>query len=96
MDSFRGNIVKSTQICTPPCPASAMEPSFKLDEGYSEDTRSQEELDSQMIMDERAGDIMPLPMPLVQNLPDFVLALSEAERTGMTDHDKYTRFPTMS
>lgn len=73
-----------------------MEPSFKLDEGYSEDTRSQEELDSQMIMEERAGDIMPLPMPLGQNLPDFVLALSEVERTGTADHAMYTHFPTVS
>ncbi|MCJ1356561.1 MAG: hypothetical protein MMC33_006556 [Icmadophila ericetorum] len=63
-----------------------MEASFKLDEGYSEDTRSQEESDSQMVVEERAGDMMAMPMPLVHSLPDFVLALSEAERLEYAYH----------
>ena len=57
-----------------------MDPSYKVDEGYSEDTRSQDGLDSPMNM-EAGSDGQQLGIG--GRLPSDVLALSEAERSGM-------------
>jgi F-box and WD-40 domain protein 1/11 len=48
---------------------------FKLDEGYSEDTRSQ--AGSEMRADSRMGDILD-----TQLLPDWVVNMNETERSG--------------
>ena len=45
---------------------------FKLDEGYSDETRSQ--ADKDLLLKSPANDVM--------NLPDWLLATSEAERAG--------------
>lgn len=52
----------------PPYSTSSLSPSFKVDEGYSDDTRSQSEKDS---INEN-----------VMMLPEWVLAQSEASRAG--------------
>jgi F-box and WD-40 domain protein 1/11 len=61
-------------------PASSMSAN-RFDEGYSEDTRSQSEGDMAMRSDFRlAEDGIQPDSPLT--LPDWVLALSEGERSG--------------
>lgn len=52
----------------PAFPAPSLSPSFKLDEGYSDDTRSQADKD--------------LGSDNVMTLPNWVLAQSEAGRAG--------------
>ncbi|KAK5797817.1 hypothetical protein VI817_004108 [Penicillium citrinum] len=52
----------------PRYPASSLSPSFKLDEGYSDDTRSQPDKE---LMSEN-----------VMMLPDWMLAQSESDRAG--------------
>jgi F-box and WD-40 domain protein 1/11 len=59
--------------------ASPMHNAFRLDEGYSEDTRSQ--AGSEMRADSRMGDL-PDPEPSQSLLPDWVLNLTEYERSG--------------
>ena len=81
MDSFPVNLLNQTQLYQTACP-SAMEAPFKLDEGYSEETRSQEEDDSPLRMDTAAGEVLSLAVPPMTALSDGVLALSEAERSG--------------
>jgi F-box and WD-40 domain protein 1/11 len=67
----------------PPFGPSFLQPfksnTFKLDEGYSEDTRSQ--AGSEMRADSRMGDIMDHE-PSQSLLPDWVVNMNEAERSG--------------
>jgi hypothetical protein len=56
----------------------------RFDEGYSEETRSQHESDLVMRSDMRLSDgEMEPDSPFI--LPDWVLALSENERSGMLE-----------
>ena len=59
-----------------------MDPSYKLDEGYSEDTRSQDGLESPTV--EMGNDVLLASQLGVEGvLPSGVMALSEAERSGV-------------
>lgn len=58
--------------------SSKMDLSYKVDEGYSEDTRSQDELDSPMRMESGGDDVLP-----TQTIFDAVMALGEGEKSGM-------------
>ena len=51
--------------------------SYKVDEGYSEDTRSQDDPDSPMRMEPGGDDMLQNQLVL-----DAVMALSEGEKTG--------------
>ena len=82
MDSYPRSILGSQQNCTPPCLISALDAPFKLDEGYSEETRSQYDGDSSMGLEPRSGNVMPLSLSSLTVLPDVVMSLSEAERSG--------------
>lgn len=55
-----------------------MDLSYKVDEGYSEDTRSQDDPDSPMRMDSGGDDVIP-----TQTILDAVMALGEGEKSGM-------------
>ena len=54
---------------------------FRLDEGYSEDTRSQSEGDA-MRVDPAAGDVEERSAHSQLELPDWVKNLSEVQRSG--------------
>ena len=60
-----------------------MDPSFKVDEGYSEDTRSQDGLESPMRVEAAAPETI-MPAPVIASLPEGIMALNEAERSGRT------------
>ena len=55
---------------------------YKIDEGYSEGTRSQEGLDSPMRLDGNEDSSLDTRLPPGLSLQDAVLGLSEAERKG--------------
>ena len=57
--------------------------SFKVDEGYSEDTRSQDDNESPMKIEPGAEEMVPIQVPMVGGLPQEIMALSEVERSGM-------------
>lgn len=57
-------------------------PAFKVDEGYSEDNRSQDDADSPAKFEVMASD-MNRPTRMLAGLPEGIMALSEAERSGM-------------
>ncbi len=59
-----------------------MESSYKLDEGYSEETRSQEGIDEPMRIDPGDESAVFGQIPLGAGLQDAVLALGENERKG--------------
>ena len=81
MDGFSAGF-EAAQICKPPCPASSVEAPFKLDEGYSEETRSQYDGDSSMGIEPRGGGVPSTPLASLTVSPDVVMSMSEAERSG--------------
>ena len=62
-----------------------MDSAFKLDEGYSEETRSDNDLDSPMRLEPVPDEAVAVPMSAPPALPPAILALSEAERSGKID-----------
>ena len=83
MDGFPDGF-EAAQICNPPCPVSSVEAPFKLDEGYSEETRSQYDGDSSMGIEPRGGGSLGVPLASLTVSPDVVMSMSEAERSGNT------------
>ena len=69
-----------SQLATP---SLKMDPSYKVDEGYSEDTRSQDGLESPMSMEPGNYGLMESQMGAGGVLPPGIMVLSEAERMGM-------------
>ena len=59
-----------------------MEAAYKVDEGYSEETRSQEGIDSPMPMDAEDENGILGQFSLGPGLQDAVMALGENERRG--------------
>lgn len=57
--------------------SSVVDPSFKVDKDYSEETRSQDDADTVM----RLG--IAISAPTMTGGPEGIIALSEAERSGM-------------
>lgn len=57
-------------------------PAFKVDEGYSEDNRSQDDVDSPAKFDLLATSTH-MPVRMLASLPEEIMALSEAERSGV-------------
>lgn len=63
-------------------PASSMS-SNKIDEGYSEETRSQSGSDTMMRLDTGLSEGMMMDQDSQYPLPESVLSMSEEERAGM-------------
>ena len=79
----------------PPMVSTKMYTSYKVDEGYSEDTRSQDDPDSPMRSDPGGDDMLQKEM-----ISDAILALGEGEKSGkpllttsvfQIDHSKMRR-----
>lgn len=58
--------------------SSIVDPSFQVNEDYSEQTRGQADVNTAM----RLGSSISSPM--VAGVPEGIIALSEAERSGMS------------
>lgn len=61
----------------PPMVPTKLYASYKVDEGYSEDTKSQDDPDSPMRMEPGGEDMLQNPM-----VCDAVMALGEGEKSG--------------
>jgi hypothetical protein len=59
-----------------------MDPSYKVDEGYSEDTRSQDGLESPMSIEPGSYGALASQMGSGSVLLSDLMALSESERSG--------------
>ena len=70
MEGYKGQIF-------PPMVSTKMYTSYKVDEGYSEDTRSQDDPDSPMRMEPGGDDMLQKEI-----LSDAVMALGEGEKSG--------------
>lgn len=67
----------------PPLPRTSLQTTFKLDEGYSEETRSQAESDSAFQSPSRSEEVAMVSADL--GIPAWITSLGEAERSGMCD-----------
>lgn len=63
-------------------PKLKIDSSYKVDEGYSEDNRSQDDIDSPNGLEQDDGRLLEAQMLSVNELSTAALALSEAERAG--------------
>ena len=81
MEDYSQDLVDAS-ICQPPCPGSSGQARFKLDEGYSEETRSQDDGDSTLGAEPGNSDSIATPLSPLVGLSDAVMALTEAERSG--------------
>ena len=72
----------SPQIYNAPYPALAMDSSFRLDEGFSEDTRSLDDGDSTMGLEPRQDSSINLVSSPLAALQNAVMALDESQRSG--------------
>lgn len=68
-------------VCDPPFASLHPDTSFRLDEGYSEDTRSLDDGDSAMGLEMRTSTSNLLENPLIA-LHNAVVALDERQRSG--------------
>lgn len=83
MDSYPANSLGHAQLYQGNYVSSRLDSSFKVDEGYSEETRSQDDIESPMKIEPGAEEMAPIHVPVVAGLPQEIMALSEAERSGM-------------
>lgn len=61
---------------------SKMDPSLRIDEGYSEEARSQDDPDSPMRLDTISEGALLQPWSVPGGIPSQIMALSETERSG--------------
>ena len=81
MNKLPTGLLEPSRVCTSPCPIAAIETTpFKGDEGYSEDTRSQDG-DSSLGIDVRTSGMGGSGSTLL-GLSDVALSLDEADRSG--------------
>ncbi|KAL8954634.1 MAG: hypothetical protein Q9183_007009 [Haloplaca sp. 2 TL-2023] len=59
-----------------------MDAALKIDEGYSEDTRSQDDTDSPMRMDAMGDGALSQTWSSAAGVPHQIMSLSEAERSA--------------
>lgn len=64
------------------CPEPSMDTSFKVDEGYSEETRSQDGSNTPSDLDLTRADMASAAISSMARLPQSVLTLNEAQRSG--------------
>ena len=83
MEDYPLNLLNPARLYQPSFHATSMESSFKLDEGYSEEVRSQDGSESSMRLGSRTGDMLEGANPVVAELANGLLALNEADRSGM-------------
>lgn len=63
---------------------SKVDPLLKIDEGYSEDTRSQDDPDSPMRLDTLSDGNLPQSWSSTAGVPHQIMMLTEAERSSKT------------
>lgn len=78
MDDYKISPLNQAQMYQKSYASSIVDPSFRVDEGYSEETRSQDDVDSTMRLD------IAISASMVAGLPEGIMTLSEAERSGMS------------
>lgn len=83
MENYSTNTLNPGPIYHKKYLSPCVDPSFKVDEGYSEETRSQDDVDSPMRLDSGSDEMKTIPVPMVASLPEGIMALNEAERSGM-------------
>ena len=84
-------LLNQPQSYQPIYAVSKMDMSFKLDEGYSEETRSQDSFDSPMRLGSLSDEALTMSENAAPALPPAILALSEAERSGKLDQCPVSR-----
>lgn len=78
MDDYKMSALNEGQMSQESFASSIVDPSFKISKDYSEQTRGQDDVNTAM----RLGILISAPM--VAGVPEEIIALSEAERSGMS------------
>ena len=81
-DRFMKEDTQTSHIYGPTSPLLAMDPSFRVDEGFSEDTRSLDDGDSAMGLEPRQNSSIHLVSNPLTALQNAVLAFDESQRSG--------------
>lgn len=76
------NLLEQRADYQPRFVSTKMDPSLKIDEGYSEDARSQDDPDSPMRLDAMSDGVLSQSWSVAAGIPAQIMALSEAERSG--------------
>ena len=82
MDNYQSSLYPEAQMFRARCPEPSMDTSFKVDEGYSEETRSQDGSNTPSDLDLARGDMASAAISSMARLPESVLSLNEAQRSG--------------
>lgn len=78
MDDYKLSALNQAQMYQKTFASSIVDPSFKVNKDYSEETRGQDDFNAAM----RLG--ISISAPMVASVPEGIIALSEAERSGMS------------
>ena len=78
MDDYKISPLNLAQMYEKTFASSIVDSSFRVDEGYAEEARSQDDIDSTMRLD------IAISASMVANVPEGIMALNEAERSGMS------------
>lgn len=86
MDNYQSSLYTEAHMFRSRCPDPSMDTSFKVDEGYSEETRSHDGINTPTDLDLGHADISSAAISSMAGLPEWVLTLNEAERSGTITH----------
>lgn len=81
-DKFPSSFTKQPQTYRTSFQPPQMQTPFKLDEGYSEETRSQTGSDNAMEPEYMAGVLTSQNFTSLVGLPDWIMTLGEHQRSG--------------
>lgn len=76
MDDYKMSALNQAQMYQESFASTIVDPSFKINKDYSEQTRGQDDVNTAM----RLG--ISISAPMVAGVPEEIIALSEAERSG--------------
>lgn len=81
MENFAVSMMEQEQLYPRAFTSLKVDPSFKVDEGYSEDSRSLDDHDFPIKLETNTVEAA-IPLPTMASLPEGIMALSESERSG--------------
>ncbi|KAA6410953.1 MAG: hypothetical protein FRX48_05264 [Lasallia pustulata] len=81
MDNYQPSLYAEAHMFRARCPEPSMDTSFKVDEGYSEETRSQDGSNTPSDLDLTRADMASAAISSMARLPQSVLTLNEAQRS---------------
>ena len=73
-------ITSQGPVASPHLQLPTMDMSYRIDEGYSEETRSQDDMESPMRLEANTDEMLPTSLRLAM---DTIMSLEESDKCGM-------------